>query len=257
MEEATAAHWKLPSRLREISGLAMTGDSRLLAHDDERGVVYEIDAADGSIVKRFRLADTAQPVADDFEGIAIAEGRIYLVTSFGRLYEFGEGDPDESVLFSVHATGVGRVCEVEGLAYDESERSLLLLCKDTRGRALRGRLAIFRWSIDRKRLREDAPVVIPVADFARRIRAPRKGFHPSGIELHPASGNYFVVAARQGAVAEVTPGGEVLAVRRFPAEWHRQVEGITFAPDGTMIVADEGGKGRARLTLYPMAANRK
>ena len=121
----SATRWELPRRLREISGLAMTRDHRLLAHNDEAGVVFEIDYRNGSIVKEFQLADMEDPVADDFEGIATADGRIYLVTSSGRLYECREGAAGESVLFRVHTTGVGRDCEIEGLAYDEGARRTL------------------------------------------------------------------------------------------------------------------------------------
>ena len=232
----------------------MTRDHRLLAHNDEVGIVFEIDYRDGSIVKEFQLADMADPVADDFEGIAVADGRIYLVTSSGRLYECPEGTDGESVLFTVYATGVGRDCEIEGLAYDEGARELLLMCKDPRSEDLLGKLAIYRWSIDDKRLVDDSPIVIPVGDFARRIGS--DGYRPSGIERHPVSGNYFVVAARPGAIAEVTPAGEVVAARRFTAGWHRQVEGIAFAADGALIVSDEGGSGRASLTVYPTPATR-
>ena len=193
LKAETAAHWKLPGRLREISGLAMTGDGRLLAHNDERGVVFEIDYRDGSIVKAFQLADTANPVAGDFEGIAATGEQIYLTTSSGRLYECREGADQESVLFTV----------------------------------------------------------IPVIEFSRPIAETK--FQPSGIERHPASGNYFVVAARQRAIAEITPGGKVLAVRQFPARWHRQIEGITFAADNTLIVADEGAGKKAGVTLYPVS----
>ena len=69
----------------------MLAGNRLLAHDDERGVVVEISYRDGSIVKAFALSDRRGPVAAAFEGIAAAEGRIYLVSSLGQLYEFGEG----------------------------------------------------------------------------------------------------------------------------------------------------------------------
>ena len=179
----------------------------------------------------------------------MAEGRIYLVTSSGRLYEFHEGADDESVLFTAHATGAGRDCEIEGLAYDERARELLLMCKDPRTADLTGLVAIHRWSIGEGRLRDDSPTAIPMPEVAGRIGANR--FRPSGIELHPVSGNYFVVAARQRAVAEVTPAGTVLHVRRFEAPWHRQIEGIAFAPDGALIVADEGRDERGTLTIYP------
>ena len=249
LEEDRAAAWRLPRRLDEISGLAMTGDGRLLAHDDEAAIVYEIDFRDGSVVKAFQLADLRNPIAGDFEGIAVVEARVYLVTSSGRLYEFAEGADGESVLFRVYATGVGRDCEIEGLAYDDGARALLLLCKEARSAELRDRLAIHRWSVDDRRLLPEARTVIREEEFARRLGSRR--FHPSGIERHPVSGNYFVVAARQAAIAEVTPGGEVLAVRPLAPRRHRQAEGITFAPDGALIVSDEARGARARLTVYP------
>ncbi len=250
-----ATHWKLPGRLSEISGLAMTTDNRLLAHNDERGVIFEIDYRNGSIVKAFQLADMANPVAGDFEGIATVDDQVYLVTSSGRLYECREGAAGASVLFNIYTTGIGRDCEIEGLAYDESRRELLLMCKGSRSADLREQLAVYHWSIDEKQLSEEAHTVIPVIEFSRHIGG--KKFQPSGIERHPVSGNYFVVAARQRAIAEVTPGGQVVAVRQLPARWHRQVEGITFAADGALIVADEGAGGRARLTLYPVSDRRQ
>ena len=251
LNEETATHLKLSSHLEEISGLAMTRDNRLLAHNDERGVIFEIDYQNGSIAKAFQLSDMKNPVASDFEGIATIDDQIYLVTSSGRLYECREGTAGESVLFNVYTTGVGRDCEIEGLTYDESKRALLLMCKDARSEDMEGQLAVYHWSIDEKQLSKDAHTVIPVVEFSQHIKG--KNFQPSGIERHPMSGNYFIVAARQGAIAEITPGGQVVAVREFPAQWHRQVEGITFAADGTLIVSDEGAGKRARLTLYPVS----
>ena len=251
LNEETATHWKLSEQLEEISGLAMTRDNRLLAHNDERGIIFEIDYQNGSIAKAFQLSDMKNPVASDFEGIATIDEQIYLVTSSGRLYECREGTAGESVLFNVYTTGVGRDCEIEGLAYDESKRALLMMCKDARSADMMGQLAVYHWSIDEKQLIKDAHIAIPVVEFARHIKG--KKFQPSGIERHPVSGNYFIIAARQGAIAEITPGGQVVAAREFPAQWHRQAEGITFAADGTLIIADEGAGKRARLTLYPVS----
>ena len=251
LKAETATHWKLPGRLEEISGLAMTLDNQLMAHNDEKAVIHEIDYQNGEIVKAFQLADMKDPVNDDFEGIATVKDRVYLVTSSGRIYEGSRGTDRESVLYNIYSTGVGKDYEIEGLAYDASQQVLLLMCKDARRADLTEQLVLYRWSIDKKQLIEDAHTVIPVIEFSRHIG--EKKFQPSGIERHPVSGNYFVVAARQRAIAEITPAGQVVAAKQLPDQWHRQPEGITFAADGTLIIADEGSGRKARLTLYPVS----
>ncbi len=252
--EKPARHFKLPKRLREVSGLAMLPGNRLLAHDDERGVVVEIGYPDGSIVKAFSVGDRGGPMAGDFEGIAAAEGRLYLVTSSGRLYEFGEGANGATVLYKLYATGLGRDFELEGLAYDPEQRVLLLVTKNPRKRKLEGLIAIYHWSVDTRQLAGDGHILLQASALARRID--KKRFQPSGIERHPVSGNYFLVAARQRAVAEITPQGQVLAVRELASGRHPQAEGISFASDNTLIVADEGAGKRARLSFYRVADGR-
>ncbi|MCY3712742.1 MAG: SdiA-regulated domain-containing protein [Gemmatimonadetes bacterium] len=246
--------FRLPRRLREISGLAMLEGNRLLAHDDERGTVVEIDFRDGSIVKDFELGGPRGRVADDFEGIAAAEDRLYLVTSTGRLYEFVEGDDGSAVPYNRYETGVGRVHEIEGLAYDPDRRELLLVSKNPRNPRQGDQIALYRWSLVTRQLVEDGLILIVASAFARPID--RETFQPSGIERHPASGNLFIVAARQRAIAEINPGGTVLSVRRLKAGLHRQAEGITFASDHTLVIADEGAGKRATLSFYPVAKGR-
>ncbi len=249
--EKPARHFKLPKRLREVSGLAMLPGNRLLAHDDERGVVVEIGYPDGSIAKAFSLGGRDGRVADDFEGIAAAEGRLYLVTSAGRLYEFGEGPDGATVPYKLYETGIGRDYELEGLAYDPEQRVLLLVSKNPRKRKLEGLIAIYRWSVDTRQLAGDGHILLDASALARRIKTKR--FQPSGIERHPVSGNYFLVAARQHAVAEITPQGQVLAVAELASGRHPQAEGISFASDNTLVIADEGAGKRARLSFYAVA----
>src|ERR1700730_16935273 len=49
------ARWLLPDQLKEIAGLALTPDGRLLTHGVKRGRVFEIDYRRGMIVKEFSL----------------------------------------------------------------------------------------------------------------------------------------------------------------------------------------------------------
>ena len=241
LSEETLTRWRLPERLKEISGLA-TLDGRLFGHGDELGIIYEIDPSHGRFVKAFALGEAT--VHDDFEGIAIAGDRFYLVASSGRLYESLEGADGERVLYNTYGTGIGRDCDVEGLAFEPADRSLLLLCKTPRPD---GFVRIHRWSLERRTLSENAPLLISVATLAAGIGG--DSFHPSGIERHPDTGHYFVVAARESALAEVTPDGEVVSVRALPRR-HRQPEGIALLAKDVLALADEGARGRAHLTLY-------
>lgn len=243
----SAVRWKLPNRLAEISGLASTPDGRLFAHDDERGVIYEIDVADGRLVKAFALGD--RTAREDFEGMAVVDDRLYLVASHGRLYEVAEGRDGEHMLYNSYGTGVGRSCEVEGLAFEPRNRTLLLACKRTRVAELDAFVVIFRWSVDRRAMAPDSMIRIPRAALEPFLG--NDEFSPSGIERHPGTGTYFLVAAREEAIIEVTARGEVLAATAMRKSDHRQSEGITFTKNLELVIADEGGDKRARLTVYP------
>ncbi len=245
LTEDGATRWRLPGRLREISGLTSAPGDRIFAHDDERAVIYEIDYRTGRLVKAFAMGDKG--ARGDFEGIAFADDRFYLVTSSGWIYESREGEDDEGMLYNIYGTGVGKKCEVEGLAFEPAGRVLLMVCKTPRDKEIEDFVAIYRFSLDSREI-TGAPLLVPLEEITSRIDG--KSFRPSGIERHPLSGNYFIVAAQQSAVAEITPDGRVVAVVKLKRGNHRQIEGITFTSDGTLLLADEGGRGRGQLTLY-------
>jgi uncharacterized protein YjiK len=246
LRRAAAERFRLPRALREVSGLAMTEDGRLLAHGDERGIVSEVDYRTGAIVKSFSLG--APPVPDDFEGIAVADGRLFLIASGGRLYETREGGPGAAVRYRAYDTGFGARCELEGLAYEPSDRSLLVGCKRPFERALRGSVTLFRWSIDRRAPATPSSLSMPLADIVRATG--EKAFHPSSVEREPRTGHYVIVAGPQRLLAEVTPTGSVVATRSLSRALHRQPEGLTFIGDSILAIADEGGSGFPTLTLY-------
>ncbi len=217
----------------------------MFAHDDERAVILEINPTDGRLVKGFAMGDN--PAPGDFEGIAYAEERFYLVTSGGWIYESREGEDDERMLFNTYGTGVGKKCEVEGLAFEPADRSLLLVCKTPRDDEIEDFLAIYRFSLDTREVSAE-PLLVPLKEITDRID--EKRFRPSGIERHPVTGHYVIVAAQQSAIVEITPDGQVVAVVDLKNRNHRQLEGITFTSAGTLVLADEGGNRRGRLTLY-------
>jgi uncharacterized protein YjiK len=241
---APTAAWRLPDRLREISGLTVSPDGRLFAHDDERAIIYQLDVAQGAIIKSFSVGDGER---GDFEGIAIGpNGDFWLSTSNGRLLRFREGAGGAHVDFERFTSGLKDVCEVEGLAYLASAQSLILACKVNHARDMRDTLLLYAWPVE-----TEGPATvwrsIPVAPViaAAGVRA----FHPSSIEIDGASGRILLLSARDGALAEFSPEGELLTARRLGPE-HVQAEGMTVMPDGNLVISDEGGSGHARIAVY-------
>jgi uncharacterized protein YjiK len=244
---ATSKQWRLPDKLNEISGLTLAGDARLLAVTDESAIVYELDYADGRLVKAFALGDPT--VRGDFEGIAWSDGRVWLVTSEGVLYESAEGADGERLAYDEYRTGLGQSCEMEGLTYRQSDGMLLLLCKTIKRKSGLTSLAVFAWSTSSRKTVREHDIALPDRDIAAALHATR--FNPSGITIEERSGNLLIVAARQRAVIELDAGGSLLSVRVLPlAARHRQPEGIAILPSGAILIADEGGGHRARLAVY-------
>ncbi len=242
-DKSSGLHWFLPDDLREISGLAITPDDRLFAHNDEEAVVFEIDYVEGAFNKVFWLGDI--PVLNDFEGIAVAEDYMYLVTSTGVIYRFKEGADDQPVKFETFRTELADICEVEGLSYFQKQRQLLLLCKNMLGNERS--LPLYAWSIDKQILEE--PLFYLNGSYLATLLE-KKHFHPSGIKVNSVTGTIYIVAARQRAIIEMSEEGELLTFRLLPKKIHKQVEGITVLSNGDLVLGDEGSKKAAKLAIY-------
>lgn len=235
--------WALPDGLHEVSGLALSEDGRLFAHGDEQAVIFELDFVSGRAVKRFAFGNPAVP--GDFEGIAFVGPRLFLITSAGDLLEGREGAPGEHVKHRLHRTGLGDRCEIEGLDYDPDAGALLILCKQARQRELAGAIAVLAWS----------PTALAPLPHLERVLAwtPDDGapeaVNPSAL-TRSATGTLVLAAARQGLLIELDPRAGIIRSIRLADDRHPQAEGIALAADGTLLVADEGRRGRGRLSAY-------
>jgi uncharacterized protein YjiK len=238
--------WKLPGRLREISGLALTSDERLFAITDEEAIVYELDYQAGKVVKSFALGKPI--VRGDFEGIAILDDAFWLMTSDGSLLVAKEGADGQQVGYRKFDTGHGDHCELEGLAQDRSAGTLMLACKE--GHSKKKDLMIFEWSASTDGIDHVRDISVPEKAITRAID--KKHFNPSGIAIDSQTGEHVLIAARQRALVRLTPNGDLLkAIIPAKKSRHKQAEGIEITMDGRMLIADEGGDGRARLAVYP------
>jgi len=253
--------FQLPNGLKEVSGLAVASDQSVYAHDDEHGIIYEVDISTGKTGAIFALGDPT--ISSDFEGIAVHEGRIYVITSDGLLFESPIGAHQDRVRFNHYNTGVGEICEVEGLAvksavlhkpsepnaenFDDSQ--FLILCKTPRQSAYENKINIFVWSFaDRVKV----PETFLSLDLDLLLtQDEQKKFYPSAIEWHAKSRSIFVISARNRQVVQLSEKGELISKRTLDKTLHPQSEGLTLMPNGDWVIADEAKKrGFGTLTRY-------
>jgi uncharacterized protein YjiK len=235
---------RLPERLREISGLAVSPDGRVFAHDDETAAIYELDIERGGVVKVFALGDPA--LTGDFEGLAITPaGEFWLMTSTGELYQFREGADGAHATYERFNAGTEELCELEGLTYSASANSLILACKRNHDRAMRGTPILLSW----------APGGAEPASEWRRAQesfadatAVRR-FQPSSVDIDSRTGRIIVLSANDAAMVELDADGGLLSARELEGP-HPQAEGLVILPDGSLLISDEGGDGQALLSRY-------
>lgn len=239
------ARWLLPAELAEISGLALTPDGRLFAHNDESARITELDYRRGTVIKRFFVGK--EDMRGDFEGLAYAGDRFFLLSSTGTLYEFREGAAEERVDFTAHDTRLGKECEFEGVAYDSTADALVLACKHVGTKVFKNMLVLYRYGLGDSDRAAISEVTIP---FSEAIGDNDwKGLHPTDITVDPASGNYVLVAAPEQALISLTPDGAIIFSRPLGGR-HPQPEGIAITRDRILIISDESVNAAATITLY-------
>jgi len=262
--EGSATHKTiiLSRKLDEISGLAITDDGRLFAHDDEQGAIYQLDQKTGEIQKIFYLGKK-KGKKEDFEGIAIVGEFFYLVSSEGTLFQFKEGDNKDHVDYRLIKTGLPADLDVEGLCYDPVSRSLLIACKDSPKKGIDQPRSIYSFLLEDMKLIEKPRFVLSPDELYHNYKESLSekigrffllidalGVTPSAIERHPVTGSFFILSSRGPFLFELLPDGTVVSRIKLDATLHNQPEGLVFTPENSMIISDEAGEDRARLTIY-------
>jgi len=236
-DKDTDTRWRLPKALKEASGLALAPDGRLLTVTDERAVVYGIDLKTHDVAA---VVSVGNPVKGDFEGIATLGADVFIVTSTGTLYRMIDtfiAESGDSVEVQVIDTGMGKICEIEGLASDGGK--LLLACKRNYRKEDKDRLLVF--ALDPGSWERSMVVDLPFDDLPDETR-----LSPSGIDVDAA--HYYILAAKQKELLVLTRAGEFVEMKHLRK--HRQAEGIAILPDGNLVLLDEGKKSGARVSYY-------
>ena len=216
----------LPKELREVSGLTYYKDDKLLCVQDEEAVVFVYDTKKKKIVKDFGFGGYG-----DFEGIEYVNGQVYVLESNGNLFRF---EP-ESTQIGRTKTDLPNKTEVEGLGYDPKTKRLLIAVKN--GGSVSSDKAIYSFDLLNKAVFKDMQLN---DEQLQGAGIDPKTFKPSGIAVHPVTGEWYVLTSAGKRLLITNRQGQIRYSEPLDPKQFRQPEGICFAPNGDLFIASEG-----------------
>jgi len=261
------AIWKPARKLREISGLSFLSPDNIISIQDEKGFLFLLDTKNGKIIDKIKFAKDG-----DYEGLELVNQDVWVVKSNGDLYQvknFQNKNLRETIKYK---TPLSAHNDVEGLAFDALDSTLLIACKgypflEKRKKAKHFK-AVYKFDLKAKKLLEK-PYLLLALDSLKKYKNYSKSdelgielvstidesegdptLQPSGIAIHPQSKNIYILSSVGKTLLILNPDGEMKALLKLDKKLHPQPEGICFAPDGTLYISNEGKKSKARILSY-------
>jgi hypothetical protein len=115
-------------------------------------------------------------------------------------------------------------------------------------KSVRQQVAVYAWSLAGQILEGKPRLVVPWSAISEMTGG--KGFNGSAVALVPGGGSLLMAAGPQRLFAEVRLDGSPVRGGVLDQGTLPQPEALAFLPDGTLLMASEGGKGDAVLASY-------
>lgn len=258
--------WDLPKKLVEISGLSYIDKHRLACVQDEKGNIYIFNSKSGEVEQKIDFGDDG-----DYEAVEIIGDDAWVLKSNGTLYKTKNYLKEVEPKIKKYTTALSGKNDAEGLAYDPINQNLLIACKghpfvdEKAGKEFK---AIYTFNLETKLL-ELKPFLLIEMDtikFYKNYNTLTQlgvellayfdsstgdlSFQPSGIAIHPKTGNIYILASVGNLLLVFSRDGEMLAIIDLKSKVHPQPEGICFDPDGTLFISNEGDEGEGTILKF-------
>lgn len=232
---------ELEKELSEISGLAYSENLGLLAVNDEKGKIYQLDKKNGKIQKKYSFSKPG-----DFEGIAVVGKHIYAVDSSGDLFRFNTKSEKTKKI----ETHLKHKNDIEGLCYNPADSSLLIAAK---GQSLPDKnkksfSSIFRYDLKKGKVNKDVFLKIDIDKIEDELRKKiTDGFGTSGIAVH--NDNFFLISHHSKALLVYDLDKKLVKAYNLDPSIYNQPEGITFI-NGKLVISNEKGSYKTSTLAF-------
>jgi len=239
--------YKLPEVLREISGLGITKTGEVGCIQDEQGVIFIYDTDQCEINRRIGYGKNA-----DYEGVAFAGDDAFVLRTNGNIWQ---------PVRQKHKSLLNRKNNTKGIAYEPNKNRVLAICKDgyaTGNGNFIEQLAIFPYDIDSNTVADSVAYSLDIDQvkkytelanpetyrevFPMFYRANLATFpiYPSALAVHPKTGDIYIASGAGGLLFVLNSNGLLVHIERLREDSYLQIEGLTFRPNGTLLMASEG-----------------
>ena len=227
---------KLSKSLKEISGLSYYKDNQLICVNDEEGKIFIYDLAKEEITEKMDFGTSG-----DYEGVEFVGEKVFVMKSNGEIKTFAIDGESENEIDCRNP----EVVEYEGLGYDAQTKSLLLATKEHL-KAKDDEKLIYSYDLTKNQL---AIRFIITKDMARSKNG-KADFRPSGIAVHPLSGDVYIVASQGKKLLILTKEGAKKDLIELDDKLFLQPEGICFTPSGDLYISSEGGDKKGYILKF-------
>ncbi len=268
----------LPRELREVSDLTTVGPHAVACVQDEKGILFLVDTRDGRL-----LATQTFGPKGDYEGLAKTGDSYWVLRSDGMLLHVRPRASGLGVAEVVDLDTPQR--DLEGLCFDPLRNLLLIVPKDVAlpepppkdaGKAAERAAKQARkekedervlWGFDTKtRTVLEEPVVrlsiprilaqaegnadLPTRESKKGKPRPDLKLRFSGVAVHPQTHEIWMLSSADHLVLAFARSGDLRVLRALDPKLFPKPEGITFLPDGSLVLSTEGEDGPARMCVY-------
>ena len=252
----------LPHMLNEISGLTYIDSSTFACIQDEKGILFLYDINKEEIIQKYTFN-----MDGDYEGITRVDKTIFVLRSDGILFKISDFQSKNFRLDSI-VTGIP-ANNNEGLCYDFDNNRLLIACKSKigKGHDFKDKRVIYGFNLKTNTMNEEPVFDIDLQSVKRfalkenvkvHVKSKKKGkvadpdikMLTSDIGIHPITKKLFLLSAIDHMLFIFDRSGTIEHIENLNAEIFNQSEGITFRPNGELLITNEGNDKKATLLRF-------
>ena len=228
----------LSENLKEISGISYYEENQVISVNDEIGRLFIYD------FEKKEIIDTLDFDAEgDYEDVVYLKGTTYVLRSDGKIFAYDLNSKSTKIF----DCSQDEVEEFEGLTFEPKTNCLLLAAKE-----MKGDKTIYQFDLQEEKVSKKFKIS---KDDISSSGKHGKEFKPSGIAVHPISGEIYVLASAGKKLLVLNENGKIKHQHKLDEDQFPQPEGICFTPNGDLIISSEGKKDQASISYFSYKSN--